>query len=295
MTDARARPGGEGLVLRLFSVSGVIGLVIALWLVLAPWGGDPGTGPEMGPVAARVNGVPITMAEFEQAAQAAQNDSRNALGSGEARQILETLVSEELLVQEAVRLDLVSTDNDVRAAAVRAIMRLILSDVASRNPSRDELRTFYNDNPDLFAQAARLWVRHMAVDIRRTEDIAQIASELREGASFSQILERHEGVVSRPVPDRVIRAEDLSQYLGGGLAEVARAAPEGTVLGPIPREDDAHFLWIVEREEGARRSFDEVERQLSDEWRRRAEDAAVERYLERLRARAAVEIEALTE
>jgi len=279
----------------VFSATGLIGLVAALWVTLAPHEAMQAYLPGDGGVAARVNGVPITMLEFERAAQAVQNDRRNVLGPDEAARVLGTLIDEELLAQEAVRLDLVSTDREVRSAAVRGVMRLILSDLTSTEPTDEEMRQFYDDNPALFTYPSRIWVRHLEIDATHEDDIAAIAQALRDDASFGDIHMRFPDVSSRPVPDRMIRAEDLSQYLGGGLTDLALAAGEGTVMGPLMSGDTANFIWVVQREDTERATFEELRDQLEDEWRRRAEDRAVSDYVARLRARSSIEIEALQE
>jgi hypothetical protein len=283
------------LGLKLFSAAGLIGLAAALWVALAPHEAMQTLLPGDGLVAARVNGSPITMLEYERAAQAVQNDRRNPVGPAEVERILDTLIDEELLAQEAVRLDLVTSDRAVRAAAVQGVMRLILSDIASVEPSEAELRAFYDNNPDLFSHPVRTWVRHLEVDAAREDDVAAIATALRDGASFGEIHAGFPAVTSRPVPDRMIRAEDLSQYLGGGLTDLALAAGEGTVMGPLMTGNTANFLWVVEREDQPRPSFEEVRDRLEDEWRRRAEDRAVADYVARLRARSSIEIEAFAE
>jgi len=283
----------SGWGLWLFSAAGLVGLVAGLWVALAP--GSVTQLPADGPSAARVNGVVITMLEFETAAQGAQNDRRNALGPDEATRVLDTLINEELLAQEAVRLGLVSSDGEVRSAAVRGVMRLILSDLASVEPSESELRAFYDEYPELFTRPGQVWVRHLEIAATHEVEVAAIADALREGESFSDIRSAFPNVSSRPVPDRLLRAEDLSQYLGGRLTELALAASEGTVMGPLVLGERAHFLWVVEREDGERPSFAAVREDLIAEWRRRAEETAVQEYIDRIRARSSIEIEALAE
>jgi len=153
------------------------------------------------------------------------------------------------------------------------------------------LRRFYDDNPTLFVHAARIWVRHLELDASKTDEVGAISDALRDGVSFSDIRSQYPDVTSRPVPDRMIRAEDLSQYLGGGLADIAEAAAEGTVLGPLMTGDSANFLWVVQRENAERPALEDIRDQLADEWRRRAEDQAVTDYLARLRARSSIEID----
>jgi len=285
----------SGRGLWFFSAAGLVGLVAGLWIALAPGDLTQMALPVDGPSAARVNGVAITMLEFERAAQAVQNDRRNALGPDEAARVLDTLINEELLAQEAVRLGLVSSDREVRSAAVRGVMRLILSDLASVEPSESDLRAFYDDHPNLFARPGQVWVRHLEIPAAYDDEVAAIADALREGESFRGIRIAFPNASSRPVPDRPLRAEDMSQYLGGELTELALAASEGTVMGPLVLGERAHFLWVVEREDGERPSFAEVREDLIAEWRRRAEETAVQIYVDRIRARSSIEIEALPE
>ncbi len=287
---SEAGSSGSGWGPRLFAIAGGLGLVAALWVALAP-DMPRGTGVSLdGAAAARVNGAVITMLEYERAAQAVQNDRRNVLGPEEAARILETLINEELLAQEAVRLGLVGSDGEVRAAAVRGVMRLILSGLVSVEPSEVELRDFYDNYPDLFVPPARLWVRHLEIDTALEDEIAEIIAELRDGAGFGELLLRFPDARSRPVPDRMIRGEDMRQYLGSTLTDFALAAGEGTIIGPLEVDGNAQFLWVVEKGYGSRPALEEVHDAAVDEWRRRAEEDAINSYLERLRARSAVEI-----
>jgi len=279
---------GRGM-LRAFSAAGFLGLAAGLWVALAPDGLENGFGNSADPVAARVNGVEITALDFERAAQAVQSGRRNVLGPEQAASVLDTLINEELLAQEAVRIGLPHSDGEVRAAAVRGVMRLILSDLASVEPDDATLRAFYDDNPGLFSSLGTIWVRHLETSLEATDPIIDA---LQQDAGFDDIRQNNPGVSSRPVPDRMIRAGDLNQYLGATLSEYAIAAEPGTIIGPLSLDGVAHFLWIVDGEAGQRPSFDEAREVVLGEWRRRAENEAVTSYIERLRNRATIEIEA---
>ncbi len=278
-------------MLRAFSAAGFLGLAAGLLVALAPDGVGSTFGSSEGAIAARVNGIVITALDFERAAQAVQNDRRNVLGPDEAAAVLNTLIDEELMAQEAVRIGLPHSDREVRAAAVRGVMRLILSDLASTEPDEATLRAFYAENPAMFSRGDQLWVRHVELVGEDADTIAAIVTALADGAAFRDIREDFPSTTSRPVPDRLIRAGDLSQYLGASLTDYAIGAEEGTIIGPLGLEGNTHFLWLVEREEGQRPEFEDIREDITAEWRRRAEDEAVTSYIQRLRNRASVEIE----
>jgi len=243
-------------------------------------------------VAARVNGVEITRLDFERAAQAVQNDRRNVVGPEEVARILDSLINEELLAQEAVRIGLVHSDREVRSVAVRAVMRLILSDLDSIQPDEASLRRFYDDNPNLFVSQGNIWLRHLEVASSDADTVEAVRASLADGASYAEIRDLYSAVSSRPAPDRMIRVDDLNQYVGASLTEFALAAEPGTIIGPLSLEGAEHFLWIVDRQLETRPSFEDAIEAIEVEWRKREEDAAVLSYLERLRNRASIDIDA---
>ena len=61
------------------------------------------------------------------------------------------MINEELLVQRGIEIDLAASDPDVRAAMVAGINVQVTADIASREPTDEGLRAYYDANKEEYA------------------------------------------------------------------------------------------------------------------------------------------------
>jgi hypothetical protein len=176
-------------------------LVLALLVSGALCGCERAAADRSGQLVATVNGVAITL-------------ERGAGASG-VPQALEKLIDRELLAQRALAAGL---ERDPRVAeSVDAARRQLLAQAylerlarVARKPTREEVRAFYAENPELFAQRRIYHTRALAVPA---------------GAELTDALRAEVG----RVPVRTQAAEDVPL---AWLPKLARMQPgETQVLG----------------------------------------------------------------
>jgi len=101
-----------------------------------------------------VNGKPIREEDYARAVASVERDKRAEITDEDRVRVLDRLIEEELLIQRGIAVGLVDSDRSVRKAITQAMLASIAAESAGAQPSEDELRTFYAENPALFADSA---------------------------------------------------------------------------------------------------------------------------------------------
>lgn len=244
---------------------------------------------------AAINGVPVRAADYERALSALASDRRNLVGDVERRFVLERLVDEELLVQRALELGLAQSDRTVRSQLVAVIVASVTEAAALREPSVDELRAFHAEHAEWFQEPARVHVRQIWIrgePARRDDEARRRAADavarLRAGEPYAAVAEALGDKPVARVPDAPLPAAKLVEYAGpAALAALAEAA-DGTITDPLPLAGGFQVLQLVAQGSARVRPFDEVAGQVRAEYRRRAGEEALRRYLAELRERAEI-------
>jgi len=246
---------------------------------------------------ATVNGAVVRAADYERALAALEGDRRSPTGEDERRFVLDRLVDEELLVQRALELGLARSDRLVRSQLVQAMIAAATEDAAVAEPDEAALRGFFAEHTGWFAaparlRARRLWVR--AAPGRREDEAraraAEAAARLRAGEPFDAVAAALGDPVVAPLPDALLPAAKLVEYAGPAARAALADAPPGTVSDPLPYAGGFQVVALVEREEARAPTFEEAADEVRAEWRRRAGDDALRRYLADLRERAQIRV-----
>lgn len=174
--------------------------------------------------------------------------------------VLDELVDEELLVQQAMAKGLLAGDADVRE---RLIARLIASDGAEaklRNPTAEELRAFYDQHKAELPQGDMFHVRHILVAVpgaataKDIDALRKKAERLRGQAAadpdgFAELAKRSSDDPSAARGGDVGRlpADRWALVLGEDFPRVVDSVAAGKV-GPVIRSKQGfHIFQIVER------------------------------------------------
>lgn len=233
-----------------------MGAALALFSVLRP---EPVLTDSGDNAAARVNGRVISQQDVDLALEAIRRDSRNPLPDDAYTHALDRLIDEELLLQRGVAIDLPHDAAGVRQTVVLAMIDSIIAGAAL--PTDAELRELFETERALFEGAPRLrvrWTQAATQDGDRTSPLAA-------------------------PPDRLLSLTDLRGYLGPTLSEALAGAQAGSQIGPIEAAGRIHWVDVLEREAATPADFESSRAAVAALYRARAESAALEAYLDRLR------------
>lgn len=265
----------------IYVIVACVALIAALYSVLGvKW-------PERGAVA-YVNGEPIPQAEYNRAIKAMQAGIERPLTVEDRTKAMRLLIDEELIVQDAERLGLATQDRLVRKNLVQAMIRSATSLEDSSEIEVVEARAFFDAHGNLFAIPESYFLFEA-----RPKDGASPKAFLRaleEGAAFETAAQRAEYAVNE-IASKPLPIGKVSGLLGGEVAGLVPQMTVGDIAGPVMSGGDAIFLWLVKKT-GGPVAFEDAREAVETELRRRKDEAALEAYINRLRARARIKTKA---
>lgn len=196
--------------------------------------------------------------------------------TGEERdQVAALYIEEQILVREAVRLEL---DNDARIHDMLAQkMRHVLSgDVI--HPDEAELRAYYDANRDRYTSLETVSVIELVFDT--ADDPAEEAlAMLAAGAEPEEVVALEPGTYS-PLP-RVNRL-DIMYIFSEEFADSVFAAQINDWVGPYVSNRGQHWLRVTERAEAELAEFEEIVDRVRLDWIATEEDRLLQIEVDRL-------------
>jgi parvulin-like peptidyl-prolyl isomerase len=272
----------------LLAAGAAIGILVAVASAIQPTDHRLPAG-----AVATVNDRVIPFEALVRAIDLLAQDKRNEMTDEDRAFVLSRLIDEELLVQRGVEIGLVESDQSVRKAIVKAMMDSILLEAESEKATDEELRAFYRDNQDYFTRPPALRVRQIlfrngterADGLHRAE---QADAALAGGLSFADAVAQFGDASIQPVPDTLLPARALREYIGPTALETLLSLPAGTRTPPLPSPFGYQILELVEREGTDAPPFDTIAEQVEGVYARRGGERALRDYLTRLRDEASV-------
>jgi parvulin-like peptidyl-prolyl isomerase len=243
---------------------------------------------------ATVNGVAIRRDDYLRALGAVAGDRRTPIDDADKRHVLDRLIDEELLLQHGMALGLARRDRIVRSSLVSSTMELLAASTAT--PTTADLRAFYDEHRDYFAEPDRLRVRQVFTSVHdgneksAAERAAQAARRLRANEPFAAVRTALGDDEVAPIPDALLPPAKLRDYVGESAARAAVDSEVGAVTDPIRSSMGFHVLQVVERAPSSIPPFDAIVDRVRAEYRRRADDASLRAALDGLRRAAAVHV-----
>lgn len=272
----------------------VVGILAAASGLLAGSGSNETLPPG---VVARVNDQFILIDDYERLLQALASDRRGPIDDDQRKYVLDRLIEEDLLIQRGLELGLAHHDTRVRKDLTLSMIDSVVADYRDLEPSDEELQDFLAENADFFAQSGRFRVRQIwcraptLADADAAYRRAREAGEkLQAGEPFEKVLNRYGDIEVSPVPNALLPASKLADYLGPTALRAVMALEVGGITEPIRSSTGYHVLQLVERGENFAPEFSAIRDQVQNEFRRRAADEALRNYLDELRARADVRV-----
>lgn len=248
--------------------------------------------------AARVNGELIRSEDYERTLAGLAGDRRDGIAADDRRHVLNRLIDEELLVQRGVELGLARHDRKVRADLSAAVIASVVAESEDVQPTPTELRAFYDENRAFFTRPGRLRLRQVFIqpgaamnETAAHERAEQATRRLRAGEPFDAVRAALGDTEISPLPDALLPAEKLIDYIGPTALQAALGLAGGEVSDPVRSGTGFHVLQMVERQTDVTPPFAEIQPQVLAEFRRGAGDRALRSYLDDLRTRATIVVD----
>lgn len=203
-----------------------------------------------------------------------------------------------LLADAAGRRGLLQDPGVALELRFRGLMSLYQAEVRQMinsldDPSSASLQAFYEQTRDRWQTPARATIGHIVVKERRLA--SEIASEIREGASFAELAREH-SLDAKSLPKGyelgvVFAGPDPIPQIGNipGLAERLLAQRDGYTTGPLQSERGYHIVRVLEKTAARAASLDEVRDQVVEAYQRIALATRQQEEVKRLRAELPIE------
>lgn len=284
---------GSGRGTWLLALGAASGIALAAVGLLSPV--HDADAPLDAAAVARVNGQTISRTDYERVLSGVASDRRDPLDANRRQQVLDRLIEEELLVQRALSLGLARNDPKTRNDLVQAMLSAIVTEADARQPTDDEVAAFFAANPGFFKRPDRARIRQIFCRVRTPDTAADAerrcadaSKRWQAGEDFVELARTLGDPVAPPLPDNFLPATKLTEFLGPTAANAALSLAAGAVSDPIRVAAGFRVIQVVEREQDAERTLDDVRDLVRAEMRRRAGDTALRQYLTDLRAGAAI-------
>lgn len=187
------------------------------------------------------------------------------------KSLVETKIREEVLFREALALGLDRNDSIVKRRLAQK-MEFLAEDLSGiGDPTRDELKVWFDANAERFALAPRASFRHLYFSPDRRgaqarEDAVRSLAKLAGHPSDSPVAVRLADpfMFQAYYGDRSV--DQLAGVFGEAFAQALFALKSGAWQGPIESGYGWHLVWIDALELKRLPEFEEVEPDVRREW-----------------------------
>jgi parvulin-like peptidyl-prolyl isomerase len=272
----------------VFGTGAAIGILLAAAGALAPTVRDVS-----GNVVARINGKAIITPDVDFALARLSDGNHEAVTPEERSAALQWLIDQELLIQRGVEIGLLDSDLTVRKAIAGAMIDTLVVSVLDKEPTEEELQTFYTSHRAVFTIPARVHVQYISCrgdgDRQRAlEQAEQASAALAHGLSFQEARARYSDQDTIALPDALLPLNVLRRLLGPTLTDAVVSMEAGDISPPLPSPAGYHILHLVERQPEQIQPFETVRQQVAAEYFRRGRDDALQHSLDDLRQKATI-------
>lgn len=283
--------------LALLALGALVGLCLAGYgLFSAPAGNSTALPPG---AVARVNQGQILLTDFRTQTETLYDTSFDKTTLEQRKQVLDSMIAEELLVQRGLEIGLPNTNAEVRDALVSAVNLQSTTDVEARPPTEAQLRAYHAAHPERYVSIGSMRVHDLFIpptDNTKSDDAMRRAQQavraLRQGKRVAEViatfsLQANPNVGGETQLDLVVK-----RILGDVLYSEASKLGTGKTSEPIATTDGVHILHSAARTPSVALDFVTTKSQVASDFKRDARQRAQQEYVRFLREKATVIVDA---
>lgn len=236
-----------------------------------------------------VNGYPITQSALRNAEKRIQPNSSDPMNPDDRELLLQRLIDDELMLQHAEDLDILTTDPGIRKLLVRSSIDSIIEDSRSIPISDEQLRTFYEDHKSVFQRPSRI---HLKVASFLNPEVAKNIGEIiKKEVPFELAIAETKTGELIDIPSSLLPEHVLRRYLGSELTAVALSLSENQISSPITFGEFTYLIYVLAKEPEQQLSFDDSRLQVTSEYRSRHRQNALINALTHLSKHADIRVD----
>jgi parvulin-like peptidyl-prolyl isomerase len=252
----------------LLAGGALIGLAIAGYgLFTAKGTRSRGVPPE---AIALVNQRPILRSDFMTQTQTQFTLPFDQSSAEQRQKVLQDMISEELMMQRGLEIDLPSYDPDVRNALVAGVELEVTANVLAQQPTPEEMRAYYDAHKDKYSSEGVMQLRDLLVKpdtahpaVPRATAKAAI-SALRKGRPLASVIQQFGLVDSGRFMDAGhVDTGDIFQFAVRAKADDAiykatLPLKAGEISEPLEESDGVHIIVMIKHLFPVAQNFDEA-------------------------------------
>jgi hypothetical protein len=213
----------------------------------------------------------------------------------EMQGLIEDYIRDEVLYREGKAAGL-DRDDPVIRRRVRQKMEFLAEDMATLEPTEEQLAAYLASHPERFSIGERLTFHHIFLSgARRGNALENDAKQLGNALARTGAVE-NEAAFGDPFLSgeefRSLSPAEIERIFGETFARQISAAQPGRWEGPIPSAFGAHFVFVDKRTPGSLPSLEAVRQAVQQEWLNERRLEAGQALYHELRARYRIAIEA---
>ncbi len=239
---------------------------------------------EQSKILASVNGINITEADVINAILSmGQRGQSFANAQGQAM-ILEQLINRALLLASAKR-ELLEFDPEFKAELQRVKDELLTKFMINRaikdvKISDDEVKAYYDANPEQFTRGETVSASHILVDSE--EKANTVKAEIESGSiTFEEAAGKYSSCPSKE------NGGSLGEFSRGQMVkefeDAAFSMEIGVVSAPVATQFGYHLIKVLAKSEDSSLSYDEIKDQLKEELLSQKQQKAYESKINQLK------------
>lgn len=233
--------------------------------------------------------IHISRASVDALVQVREQELSRPLVPQERQQLVDSIVENEILFREALRLGL-HHGSDARKLLINKVRYLLREDVPE--PSEAELQAFFEQEEAAYSMPERRDLEQVLFRNASSKTLHTAGDELRQGADFKDVGER---AVFLPLSFRRASQTELSRFLGEQAAAEIFALPLDVWAGPIRSRHGYHFFRVITIYASAEPDYDQIAPYLRDDWSFRRHHDIIRKKTDALKAGYDISVESQVE